>query len=383
MAALATANNGVLITSAGGVPSILADGTTGQVLTATTGSPPSWAPAAGITGTTTQYDVIVGAGASSVGAVGPGTAGQALLSGGNAANPAYSTPTYPSASGSAGQILRSDGTNNVYSTSTYPNTNAAGDLRYGSATNVLSNLAISATPGVPLTSTGALPAWNNPFQALTLLDYFTNSSAPSTLGWSEISGGTGAGNNYGNVTVDSGHPGNQQFATGTTTTGYCGLTLGNTSTPGLIIPGGGACDIYWVVQLPVLSVIAQRYIYVAGIGQTNNAAAPWLQNGIYFQYSDSINSGQWQIIATIGGVATTTNTTIAAGTTFTTLHLSINAGWTSVTGYINGVSGGTVASGLPTAGISPIAFIQKTLGTTSRLSNQNMFYLYQSLTSAR
>lgn len=36
------ANNGVLITSNTGVPSLLANGTTGQILTATTGSPPSW-----------------------------------------------------------------------------------------------------------------------------------------------------------------------------------------------------------------------------------------------------------------------------------------------------------------------------------------------------
>ena len=35
-------NNGVLITSSSGIPSLLANGTTGQVLTATTGSPPSW-----------------------------------------------------------------------------------------------------------------------------------------------------------------------------------------------------------------------------------------------------------------------------------------------------------------------------------------------------
>jgi len=44
---IATANNGVLITSTTGVPSILPNGTTGQVLTATTGSPPSWSSSAG------------------------------------------------------------------------------------------------------------------------------------------------------------------------------------------------------------------------------------------------------------------------------------------------------------------------------------------------
>ena len=49
MSALTTANNGVLITSASGVPSWLANGTTGQVLTATTSNPPSWAtPAAAV-----------------------------------------------------------------------------------------------------------------------------------------------------------------------------------------------------------------------------------------------------------------------------------------------------------------------------------------------
>lgn len=41
--ATAAANNAVLVTSAGGVPSLLSNGTTGQVLTATTGAPPSWA----------------------------------------------------------------------------------------------------------------------------------------------------------------------------------------------------------------------------------------------------------------------------------------------------------------------------------------------------
>lgn len=42
---ITAANNGTLISSAIGAPSWLSNGTTGQILTATTGSPPSWAPA--------------------------------------------------------------------------------------------------------------------------------------------------------------------------------------------------------------------------------------------------------------------------------------------------------------------------------------------------
>lgn len=49
----------------------------------------------------------------------PGVAGKMLQSA-NAAIPAWSTPTYPSASGTLGKLLISDGTNNVYSTSTFP-----------------------------------------------------------------------------------------------------------------------------------------------------------------------------------------------------------------------------------------------------------------------
>ncbi len=63
---LATANDGVLITSNTGVPSFLPNGVTGQVLSATTGSPPSW-----ITNAATDYHVaryIVSAGGSADGA---------------------------------------------------------------------------------------------------------------------------------------------------------------------------------------------------------------------------------------------------------------------------------------------------------------------------
>lgn len=44
---ITAANNGTLISGTTGVPSWLANGTTGQVLTATTGSPPSWGAAPG------------------------------------------------------------------------------------------------------------------------------------------------------------------------------------------------------------------------------------------------------------------------------------------------------------------------------------------------
>jgi hypothetical protein len=135
---------------------------------------------AAITGTTTQYDVIVGTGTNTVGSVGPGSAGQVLQSGGAAANPAYSTATYPSVGTSTGSLLRADGTNWSATTSTYPTTNAVSTLLYASAANVMNALAtgnngvlITSATGVPsiladgttgqvlTATTGSPPAWAN------------------------------------------------------------------------------------------------------------------------------------------------------------------------------------------------------------------------------
>jgi len=59
---LAAVNNGTLISSSSGVPEWLADGTTGQVLTATTGSPPSWANPFQIQAFSFTYDVSTASG---------------------------------------------------------------------------------------------------------------------------------------------------------------------------------------------------------------------------------------------------------------------------------------------------------------------------------
>lgn len=88
-----------------------------------------------------QYTVQVGGATSStLTSLGTGSAGQVLQSGGNAANPSYSTPTYPSASGSSGTILRSDGTNNVYTTATYPATTTVNQILYSSSANVIGGI---------------------------------------------------------------------------------------------------------------------------------------------------------------------------------------------------------------------------------------------------
>jgi hypothetical protein len=137
MGALATANNGMLVTSATGVPSILA---------------------------------------------GPGTTGNILQSN-SAAAPSFSTATYPSTATGTGTILRADGTNWSATTSTYPNTNAVSTLLYASSANVMAALA-TANNGTLITSASGVPSWlanGTTGQVLTA----TTGSPPS---WAAASG---------------------------------------------------------------------------------------------------------------------------------------------------------------------------------------------------
>jgi hypothetical protein len=94
----------------------------------------------------TQYAVLTaGATSSSLTAVGTGTAGQILQSGGNASSPVYSTATYPSTATGTDKILIADGTNWVASTPTYPNAaSTSGKVVVSNGTNF-----VTSTPTFP------------------------------------------------------------------------------------------------------------------------------------------------------------------------------------------------------------------------------------------
>jgi hypothetical protein len=104
--------------------------------------------------TLTQYAVLVGGASNGITSIAAVGAGRAFQSSGAGVNPAYSTPTYPSASGTASKILISNGTNNVYSANTYPNSSATSRKRMISdGTNWVASTETWATPG---TSTNVL-----------------------------------------------------------------------------------------------------------------------------------------------------------------------------------------------------------------------------------
>ncbi len=159
---LATANNGLLVTSATGVPSILA---------------------------------------------GPGTSGNILQSNSGGA-PSFSTPTYPSASGSLGKFLISDGTNNVYSTSTIPTSAGAtaGKLLLSDGTNyILSTptfpnasattrkiIVSDGTNWVASTETYAVPGTAGNVMKSDGTNWISSADTPGTLATNHIFVGNGS-----------------------------------------------------------------------------------------------------------------------------------------------------------------------------------------------
>lgn len=124
LGALATATNGLLVTSNTGVPSVLAGpGATGKVLQSNTAAAPSYS--------TATYPST------------SGTSGKVLISDGT--NIVSSTPTYPNASVTAGKVIVSDGTNYIASTPTFPNASAtSGKFIRSDGTNW-----IASTPTLP------------------------------------------------------------------------------------------------------------------------------------------------------------------------------------------------------------------------------------------
>lgn len=179
--AVTAGDYGVLISSSSGVPSWLANGTTGQLLTATTSGTPSWENVAassvtftGDTGTPFSGAAVTVTGGTSGLSVAASTpdltiGGTLKLSNGgtNASLTAsnggifYSTASAGailSGTATATQMLQSgSSTTPAWSTSTWPATTTINQLLYSSSANTVAGLA-TATTAVLTTSSG-VPTW--------------------------------------------------------------------------------------------------------------------------------------------------------------------------------------------------------------------------------
>lgn len=154
---------------------------------------------------------------------------------------------------------------------------------------------------------------------------------------------------------------------------------------GQISTGGGELKISWTVRIPALSAGANTYVYSIGMmdGISTNSGLSSYVNGIFFQYSDTLNAGQWTLNATSASVTTTTNTSTAVTTDWITLSITVNAAATSVSYYINNVLVGTINTNVPTALMVPSFIATNTAGTNPTGFQADLFWLRLVLSNPR
>jgi hypothetical protein len=169
LSTLAIGSTGNVLQVVGGLPA-WAPPATGGTVTSVSGTANQVAVANGTTtpvisligpytpATYTAHGVLIGEGTSSIVATTAGSAGQHLQSGGGAADPNWTTATFPSTATGTGTILRADGTNWSATTTTYPNTNAINTIMYASSANILGSIT-AANNGVLISGTTGVPSW--------------------------------------------------------------------------------------------------------------------------------------------------------------------------------------------------------------------------------
>ncbi len=182
------------------------------------------------------------------------------------------------------------------------------------------------------------------------------------------------------------HPGLLVLGTDSTSNAVAYLCQNGPSNEAFVL-GAGQLTITWYFNIPTLSTSSQRYTFRIGLGDTVTGAD--LVNGCYLEYSDNTNSGRWVMKTANASTRTSTNTTTAVSTGFQVIQIVVNAAASSVS-----FSAGTTLAGLtslgtaittniPTASVSPIAGITKSVGTTTSSIQLDLCTVDFPLTTAR
>lgn len=256
-----------------------------------------------------------------------------------------------------------------------------GDMIYASATDTLAKLPIGIA-GKQLTSTGSVPTWFNPSTDVYQFDDFFGACTNSTTGFT-ISTANSGGFSRNNVTsIQSNlHPGVWSTSSASSSTAISNIRQ-NSPSNGPFVLGGGSLSFTFLINIPILSTGTQRFLLELGMSETSTAA---IVNGIYFSYTDSVNSGNWVLNTTAASVSTTANSSTAVTTNWTKVRIDVNAAGTSVAFFINDVqvTGSPLTTNIPTASIGPFLKVTKSIGTTARLVHVDYYQMYNQLTVSR
>ncbi len=128
-----------------------------------------------------------------------------------------------------------------------------------------------------------------------------------------------------------------------------GTDVGGTSavltSPTILRFGGGVHRLRWDCFQTSLSDGTNTFTLRIGFIDSPSAEPT---DGVYFRYTHSVNSGEWQAVTRAAGVETATDTNVAAILTWAFFEIEVNAAGTSAAFYINGVLVATNTTNIPT-----------------------------------
>jgi hypothetical protein len=148
--------------------------------------------------------------------------------------------------------------------------------------------------------------------------------------------------------IKSGYPGGPPFSAD-------GWYLGDVNNPYQYIKvGSGILSVNYVISLETLSLTPNDYIAYYGLTDTGLfTAIDVIQNGIWFSYTDTVNSGNWTLNTAAAGVTTAVDSGIPATTSFVNLGFRTNAAGTAIDFFVNNVPCGTIVTNIPSANTIP------------------------------
>jgi hypothetical protein len=222
-------------------------------------------------------------------------------------------------------------------------------------------------------NTGWYPIFQSlPQKLFTIYDDFTNLSL---LNWD-----TGGENVI--ISSENGHPGIVKTGYSEQFNGFY-YSANFLSSIKCILLGSGKLSVNFVVNLNTLSTNPNEYQAYFGLTDEMILADPQEPaNGVWFYYTDSVNSGQWVLNCSSGGTTTSVNTTVAASTNWVNLGFIVNADADEVNFTINGTPVGTpITTNIPTVAMAP--FMNWTLAGTDPESKIDLFMLNYLLTTTR
>lgn len=167
----------------------------------------------------------------------------------------------------------------------------------------------------------------------------------SVLGGNMAAAQNGAGAGVTAVVSTTTELGLAQFSTGTTATGRAAVT-GNS--------GGvrfGTDLWYFCTRYRTGGLSTATETYTLRFGFIDSVTAE-STDGVFWRYTHGTNSGNWQLVARnnnneTGSIINTSTAPVTSG--LQKLEITVNAAGTSVEGFIDGVSVGTITTNIPTA----------------------------------